>query len=202
MVTGPPQASGLLGRRGECETLDRLLVDVQAGHSRALVLRSEPGLGKTALLDYLCARASTCRVGRAAGVESEMELPFAGLHQLCGSMLEHLERLPGPQHEALATAFGLRRGDAPDRFLVGLAVLSLLAAVADEKPLVCVIDDAQWLDRASMQTLAFVARRLGVESVAVVFAVREPSDATDTTGLAELVVHGLDDGDARTLLAT
>ena len=160
--------------------------NVRAGQSRVLVLRGEAGVGKTALLEYLLERASGCRVARAAGVESEMELPFAGLHQLCAPMLDRLERLPGPQRDALGTAFGLREGDAPDRFLVGLAVLSLLSDVAEERPLVCVVDDAQWLDRASAQALAFVARRLVAESVAMVFAVRESGDEQDLTGLPEL----------------
>ena len=149
---------------------------MRAGQSRVLVLRGEAGVGKTALLEYLQERASGCRIARAAGVESEMELPFAGLHQLCAPMLDRLERLPAPQRDALGTAFGLSDGDAPDRFLVGLAVLSLLSEVAEERPLVCLVDDAQWLDRASAQALAFVARRLVAESVALVFAVREPGD--------------------------
>ena len=144
--------------------------------------------------------AAGCRVARAAGVESEMELAFAGLHQLCAPFLDRLERLPDPQHDALGTAFGLRRGEAPDRFLVGLAVLTLLSDVAEERPLVCVVDDAQWLDRASAQALAFAARRLVAESVAVVFAMRDSRDVQDLTGLAELAVHGLADADARALL--
>jgi DNA-binding CsgD family transcriptional regulator len=176
--------------------------NVRAGQSRVLVLRGEPGVGKTALLEYLQGRASGCRIARAAGVESEMELPFAGLHQLCAPMLHRLGRLPGPQGDALGAAFGLREGDAPDRFLVGLAVLSLLSDVAEEHPLICVVDDAQWLDRASAQALAFVTRRLVAESVAVVFAVREPGDEQDLTGLPELEVHGLADPDARVLLAS
>ena len=159
---------------------------VRAG---SLVLRGEAGVGKTALLEYLLERASGCRIARAAGVESEMELAFAGLHQLCAPMLDRLERLPGPQGDALGTAFGLREGDAPDRFLVGLAVLSLLSEVAEEQPLVCVVDDAQWLDQASAQVLAFVARRLLAESVAMVFAVRESGDEQDLTGLPELPVR-------------
>jgi hypothetical protein len=138
------------------------------------VLRGEPGVGKTVLLGYLVQRASGCGIARAVGVESEMELAFAGLHQLCASFLNRLERLPGPQRDALGTAFGLRGGDAPDRFLVGLAVLSLLSDVADERPLVCIVDDAQWLDAASAQALAFVAHRLGAESVGLVVAMREP----------------------------
>src|SRR5215211_1814266 len=155
--------SELLGRRSECETLDRLVATVRGGQSGALVVRGEAGVGKSALLSCLIDRASGCRIARAAGVESEMELPFAGLHQLCGPMLDRLDRLAAPQRDALATAFGLSAGDPPDRFLVGLAVLSLLSDVADERPLLCVVDDAQWQDRASAQTLAFVARRLLAE---------------------------------------
>jgi len=152
---------GLRGRDSECELLDRLIGAVRAGESRALVLRGEPGVGKTALLDYLAGAASGCRVARAAGIQSEMELAFAALHQLCAPMLDCLERLPVPQRDALRTAFGLSAGPAPGRFLVGLAVLSLLAEVAGEQPLVCMVDDQQWLDRASAQVLAFVGRRLG-----------------------------------------
>ena len=155
----------LHGRRSECEVLGGLLEGVRGGRSAVLVLRGEAGVGKTALLDYVVASAADLRVVRAAGVESEMELAFAGLHQLCGPMLDRLGRLPGPQREALRTAFGLEAGPAPDRFLVGLAVLSLLSEVAGERPLVCVIDDAQWLDQASAQVLAFAARRLRTESV-------------------------------------
>jgi DNA-binding CsgD family transcriptional regulator len=193
---GPP----LRGRHHECAALDRLVENVRAGQSRVLVLRGEAGVGKTALLEYLQGRASGCRIVRAAGVESEMELPFAGLHQLCAPMLHRLGRLPGPQGDALGAAFGLREGDAPDRFLVGLATLSLLSDVAEEYPLICVVDDAQWLDRASAQALAFVTRRLVAESVAVVFAMRESGDEQDLTGLPELQVHGLADPDARALL--
>ncbi len=190
----------LRGRRSECGAIDRLLDAVRAGESRALVVRGEPGVGKSALLEYMLGRVSGCRVARAAGVQSEMELAFAGLHQLCAPMLDRAERLPGPQRDALGTAFGLSPGNPPDRFLVGLAVLGLLAEVARERPLVCVVDDAQWLDRASAQALAFVARRLGAESVALVFAARGPNEAPELTGLAELAVAGLPDGDARALL--
>ena len=137
-----------------------------------LVLRGEAGIGKSALVEYLARSAAGCRVARAAGVESEMELPFAGLHQLCAPMMGYVDRLPGPQRDALTVAFGLSAGSAPDRFLVGLAVLSLLAEAAEQQPLICVVDDVQWLDRVSAQTLAFVARRLLAERVAVVFAVR------------------------------
>jgi DNA-binding CsgD family transcriptional regulator len=194
--------AGLLGRRGECKALDQLVAGVRAGQSQVLVLRGEAGVGKTSLLNYVVGHASGCRVERAAGAESEMELPFAGLQQLCAPMLDALDRLPGPQRDALATAFGLSSGDAPDRFLVGLAVLSLLAEVAEEKPLVCLIDDAQWLDRVSAQTLAFVARRLLAEQVALVFAVREPGDEHEFSGLKGIHVRGLPDDDARALLGS
>src|ERR1700723_2252316 len=191
--TGPGRRSrppGLRARRNECKVLDQLLASARAGDSRALVLRGEPGIGKTALLSYLLAHASGCRTARAVGIEAEMELAFAGLHQLCAPFLDQLERLPGPQRDALSTAFGLQAGDAPDRFLVGLALLSLLADVAEDQPLVCVVDDAQWLDHASAQALAFVARRLAAEAVGLVFAVREPAAEQHLTGLPALVVPG------------
>jgi DNA-binding CsgD family transcriptional regulator len=192
----------LQGRRRECEALDRVLQRVRVGESSALVLRGEAGIGKTALLDYVAEQASGCRLARAAGVQSEMELAFAGLHHLCAPLLDGLARLPAPQRGALEVAFGLRDGAAPDRFLVALAVLSLLAEAAEARPLVCVIDDAQWLDRASAMVLAFVARRLLAEHVAVVFSVREPADADALAGLPELHVGGLADPDARSLLAS
>ena len=188
----------LRGRRRECDLLDRLLDSVRAGESRVLVVSGEPGVGKTALLDYLVEQASGCRVAHAAGVESEMELVYAGLHQLLTPMLDRLERLPAPQANALRTAFGLSPGSAPDRFLVGLAALSLLAEVAEEHPLVCLVDDAQWLDQASSQVLGFVARRLAAESVGMVFAARILGD--ELAGLPELVVEGLREADARALL--
>jgi DNA-binding CsgD family transcriptional regulator len=190
----------LFGRRSECDVLSALLAQARSGYSGALVLRGEPGVGKTALLDYVLGPARDLRVVRVAGVESEMELPFAALHQMCGPVLEHLERVPGPQRDALGTAFGLRAGPAPDRFLIGLAVLSLLAEAAADRPLVCVIDDAQWLDVASAQVLAFAARRLLAESVLVIFATRESGGHLH--GLPELVVEGLPDADARELLAS
>src|SRR5688500_13263952 len=170
---------GLLGRDGECSELDRLLRSVRSGESQVVVLRGEAGIGKTALLDYVLEQTSGWRVVRAAGVQAEMELAFAGLHQLCGTMIDGVERLPGPQRAALREAFGLADGGAPDHFRVALAVLSLLAEEAEERPLVCVIDDAQWLDQASRQALAFVARRLLAERIAMVFAVREPCDADE-----------------------
>jgi AAA ATPase domain len=192
------RATALTGRRSECGVLDRLVDAVRAGESRALVVAGEPGAGKTALLDYVAGRAAGCRVERATGVRSEMELAFAGLQQLCAPVLDRLELLPAPQRDALRTAFGLSAGPAPDRFLVGLAVLSLLAEAAGEKPLVCLVDDQQWLDRASAQVLGFVARRLGAESVGLVFAVRVPGG--DLAGLPELAVGGLPEADARALL--
>ena len=188
----------LTGRRSESAVLEELVEAVRAGASRALMVRGEPGVGKTALLEYVAEHASGCRVVRAAGVQSEMELVFAGLHQLLGPMLDHLEDLPAPQSEALRTAFGVSPGSAPDRFLVGLAVLSLLSEVAEEQPLICLVDDEQWLDRASAQVLAFVARRLEAESVGLVFAARVPSD--DIAGLSELVVEGLSEVDAQALV--
>jgi DNA-binding CsgD family transcriptional regulator/tetratricopeptide (TPR) repeat protein len=202
MANGRSHASGLPGRRSECAMLDRLVANVRAGESRVLVLRGEAGIGKTALLDHLGERASGCRIARAAGVESEMELAFAGLHQLCAPMLGDLEHLPGPQRDALQVAFGLQDGGAPDRFLVALAALSLLAEVAEASPLVCLIDDAQWLDHASAQTLAFVARRLLAEPIAMVFAVRESGEPSALDDLPELVVDALGDADARRLLAS
>jgi DNA-binding CsgD family transcriptional regulator len=200
MLAGASSERGLCGRPGEQEVLDRLLASVRGGQSRVLVLRGEAGIGKTALLGYLLERASGCGIARAAGAEPEMELAFAGLHQLCAPFLDRIERLPDPQRAALGTALGLRDGDDPDRFAVGLAVLNLLADAARERPLICVVDDAQWLDLASAQALAFVGRHLGTESVAVVFAVRPPAAGQDLAGLTELVVPGLPDGDARALL--
>ena len=190
----------LTDRLPERGVLDRLVDAVQAGEGRALVLRGEAGTGKTVLLDYLAGRAagSGCRVARAAGVQTEMELAFAGLHQLCAPMLGLAGRLPMPQQEALRIAFGFSAGPPPDRFLLGLAVLSLLSDVAAEQPLICVIDDEQWLDHASALALGFVARRLAADSAGVVFAAREPGD--ELTGLDELVVQGLPEEHARALL--
>jgi AAA ATPase domain len=156
----------LLGRQAECHALDRLLTDAIAGHSGVMVLRGEAGIGKSALLTYVSDRAQGTHVAKAVGVESEMELAYSGLQQLCGPMLDRLARLPQPQRIALATVFGLSEGSAPDRFLVGLATLTLFADVAEHQPLVCIVEDAQWLDQASEQTLAFVARRLLAERLA------------------------------------
>ena len=190
----------LTDRNSERAALDRLVEAVRAGESRALVMRGDPGVGKTVLLDHLAGQASGsgCRVEHAAGMQSEMELAFAGLHQLCAPMLDRAERLPVPQRDALRTAFGVAAGPPPDRFLVGLAVLSLLAGVAGERPLVCVVDDEQWLDQASAQALGFAARRLAADPVGLVFAARDPS--VNLAGLPELEVDGLRDDDARALL--
>src|SRR6266576_2046040 len=201
-VSSTDPATGLLDRHGERAAVDRVLGQARAGSSAVLVVRGEPGIGKTALLGYAAGRALGFRVVRAWGVESEMELAFAGLHQLCVPMLGRLDQLPGPQRGALAVAFGMREGPAPDRFLVGLAVLSLLAATAEDQPLACLVDDAQWLDRATVQCLAFAARRLLAEPVAVIFAARQPDDHDELAGLPGLTVTGLGDADARALLAS
>jgi DNA-binding CsgD family transcriptional regulator len=198
VIEGPAEV--LHDRLSEREVLGGLLEAVRGGQSRVLVVSGEAGVGKTALLESAISSASGFRVMRAVGVESEMELAFAALQQLCAPMLDRLDRLPAPQRDALGVAFGLRAGDAPDRFLVGLAVLSLLADVAAKQPLVCVVDDAQWLDRASAQALVFVARRLLAESVALVLVTRERSEVLE--GFQELAVEGLGDGDARALLGS
>jgi DNA-binding CsgD family transcriptional regulator len=191
----------LQGRTRECERLDRLLAATRSGESQVLILRGEAGVGKTALLEYVREQASGCRVVQATGIESEMELAFAGLHQLCAPMLDLAHRLPIPQQNALATAFGQSDGNPPDRFLVALAVLSLLAEAAEEMPLICLLDDVRWLDEVSAQTLAFVARRLLAERVGIVFAAREEFIiGLDMDGLPELVVRGLSEPEAATLL--
>src|SRR3954451_3581404 len=195
-----PDGLMLRGRQHECAVLDRLLEGARVGRSGVLVLRGRAGIGKTALLEYAIGSAADLRVVRAVGVESEVELAFAALHQLCAPLLDGLERLPGPQRRALQTTFALSKGAVPDRFLVGLATLGLLSEVGDECPLLCVIDDAQLLDRASAQVLAFVARRLLAEPAVLLFAAREPSE--DLAGLPELVIEGLQDADARDLLAS
>jgi AAA ATPase domain len=192
------RAAELTGREAERRVLGQLVEAVGAGESRALVVHGEPGVGKTALLEYLGGSAPGCRIERAAGVQSEMELAFAGLHQLCAPMLDRLEAVPVPQREALRTAFGMSAGPAADRFLVGLAVLSLMSAVAERQRLICLVDDGQWLDDASRTVLAFVARRLGAESVGLVLATRVAGG--DLAGLPELEVGGLGEADARALL--
>jgi DNA-binding CsgD family transcriptional regulator/tetratricopeptide (TPR) repeat protein len=192
----------LAGRTAECAQLDRALAAARRGQSAVLVLRGEPGVGKTALLGYAGERADGCRVVRALGMESEMELPFAGLQQLCAPLFGGLERLPPPQRAVLDTAFGLTLGAPPDRFLVGLAVLGLLSDAADGRPLVCLIDNAQWLDLSSAQVLGFVARRLQAESIVLLFAEREPAERDELARLPDLRVTGLSDTHARDLLAS
>lgn len=179
--------------------LNGLLNAARTGQSEVLVLCGEAGVGKSALLDSLVARSQSFQVARAVGIESEMALAFSGLHQLCQPFLDRLDRLPRPQHEALGTAFGLQSGPVPDRFLVGLAVLNLLSEAAGHEPVLCIVDDAQWLDQVSAQVLAFVARRLAAESVVMIFAVRH-GEAEELAGLPELEIRGLDDADARALL--
>jgi DNA-binding CsgD family transcriptional regulator len=197
-LEGPGPHTGLRGRAKECALLEGLVDAIRRGESRSLVLRGEAGIGKTALLEHLIAAASDVTVVRVVGVESEMELAYASLHQLCASLLQSLPKLPTPQREALEIVFGLSVGGAPDRFLVALAVLSLLSEAADERPLVCVVDDAQWLDQASALSLAFVARRLLAEPVGIVFAAREPVE--ELAHLPDLELSGLRNGDARALL--
>jgi DNA-binding CsgD family transcriptional regulator len=190
-----------LGRTDEREVLDRLLARVRGGQSAVLVIRGEAGIGKTALLRYAARQASGFRVAHVTAVEAEMELPYAGIHQLCAPKLDHLDALPRPQRDALRVALGLASGAVPERLVVGLSVLGLLSAVAEERPLLCLVEDAQWLDAASSQSLGFVARRLLAESVAIVVAVREPATRPDFDGLPELPLAGLRDEDACDLLA-
>jgi DNA-binding CsgD family transcriptional regulator len=191
----------LLDRGVECEVLDRLLADVRAGESRVLVIRGQAGIGKTALMRYAARQAAGFGIAQVVGVEAEMELPFAGVHQLCAPMLPRLAALPKPQGDALSVALGLASGSAPDRFLVGLAVLSLLSAVAEEQPLLCFVDDAQWLDAASSQVLGFVGRRLQAEAVGIVYGLRESANRPELQRLPELLLGGLEPEDARALLA-
>jgi DNA-binding CsgD family transcriptional regulator len=201
-VTSTYATARLRGRHREIAVLEDLLSKAQAGTSGVLVLCGEPGTGKTALLDYLASRAKGFRVDRVCGVQSEMELPFAGLHLLLGPLLDRLERLPGPQREALEVALGIREGRAPDRLHVGLAVLSMLADLAEERPLACLVDDAQWLDQSSLQILAFAARRLLADRVAVVFCLPDGNDVPELAGLPGLAVTRLNDPEARALLAS
>src|SRR5882672_1567062 len=198
MVTLAP---AFLDRIDECRSLDLLLAAVRDGQSAVAVIRGEAGIGKTALLRYTSDQASGFLAVQVTGSEAEMELPFAGIHQLCApAVLEHLDALPPPQRDALTVALGLAAGDVPERFLVGLAVLGLLSAAAEARPLLCIIEDAQWLDSASGMILGFVARRLLAESVAMVVAVREPNTRHEFDGLPELHVPGLPEADAHTLL--
>ena len=193
-----PNTARLTGRLKELRALDLLIGAVRSGQSRVLVVHGESGMGKTALLDYASGRASGCRLIRMAGSQSEAGLAFAGLHQLCAPMLSHLGKVPAPQRDALCTAFGISHGSPPDRFLIGLAVLGLLSEGSRQQPVVCVIDDYQWLDRASARTLGFVARRLSADPVGLVFGVPVPDEGL--SGLPQLSVAGLREADARELL--
>ena len=199
-ASGSERPVNLRGRASDCALLDDLLEVIRHGESRSLVLRGEAGIGKTALLEYLVQSASDLQVLRAGGVESEMELAYASLHQLCAPLVDRLTRLPTPQRRALEIVFGQSVGPPPERFLVGLGVLSLLSDVAEERPLLCVIDDAHWLDQASALTLAFVARRLLAEPVGIVFAARE--SGAELQHISHRDVHGLRSGDARALLGS
>jgi DNA-binding CsgD family transcriptional regulator len=202
-TVGTPYNQGLVDRARERAALDVLLDAVRHGLSGTLVLRGEAGIGKTALLEWAIGSANDFRVVRALGIESEMELGFAGLHQLVVPFLSRLERLPTPQRHALASAFGLIAGGPPDRFQVGLATLTLLADAAADEPLLCVIDDTQWLDLESAEVLGFVARRLYADRIAFLFAIREPTERrVSLAGLAELPVGGLTDPDAHALVAS
>ncbi|MFD6568334.1 AAA family ATPase [Micromonospora profundi] len=203
-VDGRHNVTDLVGRRSERDAVEKLLSLARFGRSGSLVVRGEAGIGKTALLEHAhrTALASAFRVEPLAGVESETQFAFAGLHQLCAPLLERTGTLPEPQRTALGVAFGLHAGAAPDRFLVGLAVLNLLAEVAEEQPLLCLVDDAQWLDEASAQVLAFVARRVGAERLALLFGVRDSDDGDRLpfAGLPELGLERLGASDARVLL--
>jgi hypothetical protein len=197
----PPRTPAFRGRARERKALDGLLDHVREGESAVLVIRGEAGIGKTALMRYCARQASGCQLAQIHGVESEIELPLAALHQLCTPMLGSLDALPEPQQRALQVGFGLAAGPAPDRFVLGLAVLSLLTEYAAARPLVCLIDDAQWLDEASSQVLGFVGRRLLAEPVGLVLAIRETGDERLFLGLPALALEGLTDEDARVLLA-
>ncbi len=192
---------GFLGRTRERERLDAMLAQARDGQSAVLVIRGEPGIGKTALLRYAARQASGLRITEVEGVQAEMELPFAAIHRLCAPLLDGLEVLAEPQQNALRVALGISSGDAPDRFLVAVAVLNLLAATAEKRPLLCLVDDAQWLDAASVQALGFVARRLLAEPVAMIFSLREPTTTRALDGLPQLSLEGLDEPDARALLS-
>ncbi|WP_127503696.1 AAA family ATPase [Actinoplanes solisilvae] len=200
MAAGTDRPERLLGRRAECATLDHLVSEVAAGGSRVLVLRGEPGIGKSALLDFMSGLLAGWCVTRAVGVESEMALAYNGLHQVCVPLLGHLTALPQPQRGALETVFGLSAGPPPDRFLIGLATLTLMAEAAEHGPVACLVDDAQWLDHETAQILNFVGRRLLAERVALVCGARTGAGDEVLAGLPELVVRGLGDAEARTLL--
>jgi DNA-binding CsgD family transcriptional regulator len=193
---------GFLGRTTECRRLDGVLAQAREGHSAVLVIRGEPGIGKTALLRYAARQASGLRIAQVEGIQAEMELPFAGVHQLYAGLPDRLDVLPDPQRDALQVALGISPGGAPDRFLLAVAMLNVLAATADERPVLCLVDDAQWLDAASVQAFGFVARRLLAEPVAMLFSLREPTTTRALDGLPQLSLNGLEDADARALLSS
>jgi predicted ATPase len=190
----------LLGRENECQVLDDFLAAALKGEGGALVLHGDPGVGKTALLEYAVTSAREFDVFRTVGSEAEMELPYAALLELCHPGLAEVEQLPEPQRNAIDVIFGRRDGAAPDRVLVGLTLVSLLSALSAKRPLLCVIDDAQWLDTSSAQAIAFAARHVPRDAVAVLFGARTLTD--EVRGLPDLTISGLEDQDARTLLAT
>jgi hypothetical protein len=192
---------GFLGRARERERLDAMLAQARDGQSAVLVIRGEAGVGKTALLRYAARQASGLRTTEVDGVQAEMVLPFAGIHRLCAPIFDRLDALPAPQKHALQVALGVASGDAPDNFLVAVAVLNLLSATAERRPLLCLVDDAQWLDPVSARALGFVARRLLAEPVAMVFSLREPTSIRALDGLPQLSLEGLDEADARALLS-
>jgi DNA-binding CsgD family transcriptional regulator len=192
----------LVGRHRECAALDDLLAGLREGGSRVCVIRGEAGIGKSVLLEYVAVQASRVKVTRTRGIEADMELPYASLHQLCAPFLAEVDALPGPQRDALRVAFGVAAGDPPDRFLVGLAVLTLLTRASETRPVLVVVDDAQWLDQVSLQTLEFVARRLLAEAVAMVFAVRDPEGQAALVGLPTIGIGGLDAAAGGELLET
>jgi hypothetical protein len=191
---------GLRGRTRECGAIEALVARARQGKGGSLLLRGEPGIGKTALVEYAAGLASELQVVHAVGVESEMEMPYAALQQLCSPLLDHLDQIPVPQADALATAFGLRSGGLSDRFLVYMAALSLLSAGASAHPMLCLVDDAQWIEVSSLEALAFASRRVGEDALAIIFTSREPVAAL--SGLNEIVLRGLTDHDAREMLAT
>jgi DNA-binding CsgD family transcriptional regulator len=192
---------GFLGRARERERLDAMLAQARDGRSAVVVIRGEAGIGKTALLRYAARQASGLRTTEVEGIQAEMELPFAGIHRLCSPMLGGVEALAEPQQHAIRVALGISSGDSPDRFLIAVAVLNLLSASAEERPLLCLVDDAQWLDAASVETLGFVARRLAAEPIAMIFVLREPIATRALDGLPQLWLGGLDEPDARALLS-
>jgi DNA-binding CsgD family transcriptional regulator len=199
-VAGEGATPALRGRSKECEALESVLRDARDSQSRVLVVRGEAGIGKTAVLRHVRDLASDFRLAGTVGVESETQLAHAGLHQICAPLLGGIEDLPAPQATALRTTFGLTAGPPPDALLLGLATLGLLSIAAERQPLLCLVDDAQWLDAPTVSTLGFVARRLGAEPVAVVFGVRDPLGAAALDGLPTMRIEGIGDADARAVL--